>query len=335
MNIEVTNKKRLRGAVRQRAERLARSAADALSTSVPPTVGGPNPPIELPAFPTALDRPLPDGWTETEIRSVMATFQIDGSQVGELKPYVDDALWRFLHTWGMVRDQSGRALELGSNPYFITWLLQEFTELKLDLANYFGGDVGLCRQRLQYSVRGEHRDETLEYQQFNLEEDVFPFEGETFSVVVFCEILEHLLMDPLQCLREIHRVLVPGGLIALSTPNVSRIGNVLSMVEGLNIYDPYSGYGPYGRHNREFNRHELHRLLEFAGFGDITSFTADAHPSDQTSRPSYTAVAPSLTHRQDDLGQYIFVSARASGVPRSGFPSSFYRSWPADKIVDY
>jgi Methyltransferase domain len=142
-------------------------------------------------------------------------------------------------------------------------------------------------------------------------------------------------MNPLHSLREIRRTLTPDGLLVLSTPNVARLVNVLAMVDGSNIYDPYSGFGPYGRHNREFNRHELHRLLEFAGFTDVNSFTADAHPSTAKFHPAHGAVAPLLTSRSADLGQYIFVSARASGVPREGLPTSFYRSHPPSELVEF
>lgn len=263
----------------------------------------------------------------------MATFQIDDTRPGELVPYVDDALWRFLHTWGMVRDERGPALELGSNPYFITWLLREFTGLDLSLANYFDGPDRTDTQTLTCSVRGEPRRYEMQYRHFNLEEGSFPYNDATFRVVVFCEIIEHLMMDPLHALREIHRILQPGGLLVLTTPNVARLGNVLAMTAGANIYDPYSGFGPYGRHNREFTRHELHRILTFAGFGSLHSFTADAHPSDLRADPAYAAVAPLLEHRRDDLGQYVFVSARKTSEPRPGLPDFLYRSWPPDVLV--
>lgn len=327
--------------IRRRTARLMVRASAAIAPAAPPAAPQADEPEAEPIvpepirFPTARPLPLPEEWSEAEIREVMSTFRIDASPEGSLQPYVDDALWRFLHTWGMVRDESGRALELGANPYFITWLLHEHTGLDLELANYFGAPAGSYQQLLTYRSRGVDAELPCTFQQFNLEEDRFPYDDGSFEVVVFCEIIEHLLMDPLHSLREIRRVLAPNGLLVLSTPNVARLGNVLSMIEGLNIYDPYSGHGPYGRHNREFTRHELHRLLEFAGFGEITSFTADAHPSHDTTRGPYDAVAPSLTGRADDLGQYVFVAARATAEPRPGLPTMLYRSWPAEQLVEY
>lgn len=285
---------------------------------------------------TAPARPLPDGWDEAEIRAVMASFEVDGSGPGELTPYVDDALWRFLHTWGLVRDERGRALELGGNPYFITWLLRDFTDLDVTVANYFGGPKGVAYQHVRYRARGAEHDVTVGYDSFNLEEDAFPYPDGSFRVVLFCEIIEHLLMDPLHALGEINRVLEPGGTIVLTTPNVARVGNVLALLDGANIYDPYSGFGPYGRHNREFTRAELRQLLAFAGFHPQRCFTADAHPADVRGVPGYDVVAPTLAAaRADELGQYHFVTATKAGAPREGLPTAFYRSWPPDRLVEF
>jgi SAM-dependent methyltransferase len=168
---------------------------------------------------------------------------------------------------------------------------------------------------------------------FNVEEDEFPFEDDSFDVVLFCEIIEHLLMDPVAVLSQVYRVLKPGGILVLTTPNVARLDNVLAMVNGANIYDPYSGFGPYGRHNREYNRHELHRLLDFAGFDVEYSFTADGHPTDHTRWPRYDSAAPLVEFRRQDLGHYLFVRARAARPPRDARPSFLYRSRPEHEIV--
>jgi SAM-dependent methyltransferase len=167
-----------------------------------------------------------------------------------------------------------------------------------------------------------------------VERDRFPFGDDAFDAVLLCEVIEHLLMDPLAALREINRVLRPDGRLVITTPNVNRLENVMNMIAGANIYDPYSGYGPYGRHNREFNRHELTRLLEFAGFDVESSFTADAHPSSAHLDPRYADVLPLIGFRKHDLGHYLFFCARSTRKPRDGLPAFLYRSSPPDVIVD-
>ena len=117
----------------------------------------------------------------------------------------------------------------------------------------------------------------------------------------------------------------------LTTPNVDRFQNVHRLVIGENIYDPYSFYGPYGRHNREYNREELHELLGHLGFEIERSFTADSFPHEITRR-SISAIEPLLRSRQADLGQYVFVRARAATEPGPGKPSFLYRSYPPDEL---
>lgn len=296
----------------------------------------PTPAAATPDHAAALRRaPVPDGWSEADLMRVFHSFRIDDSPPGAMAPYADDAMWRFLHTLSLADGIEGRALELGANPYFITWLLERFTELDLDCANYFDGPPGPREQTLAYELDGTVHEQTVPFEHFNLEEDRFPYDDDVFDLVVFCEIIEHLLNDPLHTLREIHRVLQPGGHVVISTPNVARAGNVVGIVAGENIYDPYSGFGPYGRHNREFNLHELVLLVKFAGFTVEQSFTADAHAEDLSHRPAYDDLMRLTASRAPDLGQYLFVLARADSEPRPARPSFLYRSWPPDEIVEY
>jgi SAM-dependent methyltransferase len=280
--------------------------------------------------------PLPPGLTLAQVESSFRSWSVNGEPVGHMDGYVDDSMLRFLHTWGVVRDDVGAALELGANPYFTTQLLDSYSRLDLILANYYG-ERGQTTETVSYVPAGEH--DRVEFKRdcllFNVEEDEFPFAADTFDVVLFCEMLEHMLMDPMHTLRQIHRVLKPNGVLVLTTPNVARLNNVLALVNGANIYDPYSGFGPYGRHNREYTRHELHRLLEFAGFDVEYSLTADGHPTDNRHWPSYYEASPMVRYRSADLGHYLIVRARASRGPREGLPSFLYRSWPPDEIVDY
>lgn len=275
----------------------------------------------------------PPGHTIDSLKQLMLSFSLDGSPVGALDGYVHDSYFRFLHTWNLVRYDTGKCLELGGNPYFTSWLLFEHSDLDVKVANYFGGTETFGRQRLEWSNGDSRRSRVIDFDHFNMEESTFPYPDGTFDVVLYCEIIEHLLMNPVHTLRQIHRVLKPNGRLIITTPNVARLGNVLAMIDGRGIYDPYSAHGPYGRHNREYSMGELIHLLRFTGFETTSSFTADAHRDNYRSHPRYRHVAHLLADRAQDLGQYLFVSANASGRPRDGLPGTLFRSYP-DEAID-
>jgi len=287
-------------------------------------------------FSTTVPITAPGGTTLDQLRTVFESWSVNGEPSGHMKGYLDDSFWRFLHTLGLVAGRAGTCLELGANPYFTTYLLMEHSALDLTLANFYGdqGRGTRTKEVLRYiNMDGAPVEHLLESDLFNIEEDRFPYDDDSFDIVLFCEIIEHLLTDPVKVLGEIRRVLKPSGTLVLTTPNVCRLGNVFSIIAGANVYDPYSGFGPYGRHNREFTRHELHILLEFLGFDVETSFTADAHPADYQHQASFDSVANLVRFRQHDLGQYLFVRAIAARPPRHGLPDLFYRSWPEGSIV--
>lgn len=295
------------------------------------------PPATLKIPSRALPLPSAAGWDLQGIHEAWATFSIDGSPPGELDPYWVESSGRVLHTWGLVRDETGRCLELGSNPFFTTWMLRNFTSLDVSQANYFGASGNAVQVLNWRDPAGADHSWEMPMALFNMEEDQFPYADDSFDVVLFGEIIEHLLMDPLHPLREIHRILKPGGKLVLTTPNVGRLENMFALVEGRNLYDPYSGFGPYGRHNREFTPHEVYRLLDFAGFSTSQIFTEDSRPWD---RGPFAAIESALADvlagpRSFDLGQYIFAVAEATHDPRHGWPETFFRSREAGDLVPW
>ena len=281
--------------------------------------------------------PLPAGWTRDELYEMLASVSIEAAPPAELQGYLGEAFERFLLTWDLLRDTSGRALEIGANPYFTTVVLREFTDLTFTLTNNFGETTESSgRQHVTYKARDEVRDVDMDFHHVNVETSPLPFADNEFDVVIFCEVIEHLLIDPLQALSEIRRVLRPGGTLVLTTPNVARLENVARLVAGVNLYDPYSGYGPYGRHNREFTRHELVKLLEFAGFTPDSHFTADVNQHFAAELVDVRMLTALIAdNRLNDLGQYLFCRATKQGLPRSGRPSELFRSFAADEIVTW
>lgn len=287
------------------------------------------------SFPLCPTLPLPHGKSEKDLFEWLLTVRVENAPK-EIENYCRQDFRRFVYTWGLISGEQGKALELGANPYFTTMLLQYYTKLDLQLANYFGheGDPKLEMQKVYHSKPdGELAVSALDYWHFNIETKRYPFSDGEFRVVLFCEIIEHLLNDPMFVLAEINRVLQKDGLLILTTPNVSRLENVARMMAGANIYDPYSGYGPYGRHNREYNKHELNLLLGYAGFEIESMFTADVHHNDSTGFFDLTGFVDKLKFREQDLGQYIFVKARKVTVTGNKKPSFLYRSYPESELV--
>ena len=272
--------------------------------------------------------PLPDGWTEDKLRALLNSVRLEDAPVEEMKGYVGADFKRFVYTLGLVPESPGiKVLELGANPYFTTVLLSKFRNATLELANYFDGTEPEGSQ----TVLIEHTGETIDfpYRQFNVESDRFPYEDNSFDVALFCEIIEHLLADPVHALHEIKRVLKPGGSLILTTPNVARLENAAKMLAGENIYDPYSGYGPYGRHNREYTEKDLRAVLAANGFTVETMFTADVNEQPHTTSASLRNVL--LSQRRTDLGQYIFCRCTISEEAKSMGPDRpdwLYRSMP-------
>jgi glycosyltransferase involved in cell wall biosynthesis/SAM-dependent methyltransferase len=274
--------------------------------------------------------PLPSGWSEEALFDLVSSVQVEDAPSEELKTYVQADFKRFVYTLGLVPERSNQTLlELGANPYFTTTLLSKFRNADLHLANFFDHAEPEGSQRV--TIHKTKETFTYNYKHFNIEKDAFPYEDDTFDVVLFCEIIEHLLFDPVHALVEIKRVLKPGGILVLTTPNVVRLDNVRKIIGGENVYDPYSGYGPYGRHNREYTQEDLFSLLSVNGFTVSTMFTADVNPGHTSSSVPLEKIAPLVRHRQTDLGQYIFcqssVNQAAKHLPPVR-PDWLYRSMP-------
>ena len=192
----------------------------------------------------------------------------DPSARAEFEAYVDAALYRFLITMEFLPNQPGHVLEIGSTPYFLTLLMKHFRPYGLELSNFFGRttvDSSVIHEAVVDNAEyGEHH--RLPYRQFNIEQQAFPYEDETFDGILFCEVLEHLATDPMAALMEMHRVLKPGGWLVVTTPNAAWYENIARLWLAHGIYGPYSAHGLYGRHNREYTLPELQKLLEWMGF---------------------------------------------------------------------
>ena len=83
------------------------------------------------------------------------------------------------------------------------------------------------------------------------------FEADLFDQVIVWHVFEHLL-DPVETLREIHRILKPGGSVIIAVPNYSSWQARLSGADWFHLDPP--------RHLYHFSTASLSRLLGDCGF---------------------------------------------------------------------
>lgn len=207
--------------------------------------------------------PLPDSE-----KDYLRKFQSIFHSAHEAEDYLYNA-WNRLQTvmeWLSLLEQKGvkDVLELGSNPYFLTLLMKKHFAFQLHLANFFGNPAenGAHAQ----TVEGAGEAHQFPFQHFNLEADPFPYADRSMDCVIFCEIVEHLLLNPDFSVSEMARILRPGGWLIVTTPNVARLANAIRLFRGKNINDGYSPYGIYGRHNREYTMQEVVDLVQRHSF---------------------------------------------------------------------
>ncbi len=209
------------------------------------------------------------------IMDYLASFSHPGFDADERSNYLNFSLDRLVKTFALVPDDitgRSRVLELGASPYFMSLLLKKKLACSIDFANYFG-DTPLAYGSETLASEKFRERHVIRFKHFNVEKDRFPYVRGAYDLVLFCEIIEHLTVDPVHTLVEINRLLRKGGYLIITTPNVLRYENVLKLILGKNIHDHYSGYGAYGRHNREYTPRELRDLIEGLGFEVVKMYT--------------------------------------------------------------
>jgi len=120
----------------------------------------------------------------------------------------------------------------------------------------------------------------------NIENTILPYPDYNFDLIIFTEILEHLISDPVPIFKEFNRILKPSGHLLITTPNIFRFQNIISLIIGKNIYfsldqlkdfDPKSGT-IYYRHNREYSLSELLILTSSANLFPVKKGYFIAYP---------------------------------------------------------
>ena len=168
---------------------------------------------------------------------------------------------RYFHDLSLLEQyyQEGEILEVGSSPYHLTYLLQQ--------KGYPVTGLDILPERQQAFL-----DRTqLKIIQNNVETEPLPFPDNSFHYIIFNEIFEHLRINPIQTLREVNRVLHPDGYLALSTPNLYAVRNIVLFLLGRGFDDPYEEFKKletiqHMGHVREYTVKQVRKFLTETGF---------------------------------------------------------------------
>jgi SAM-dependent methyltransferase len=190
------------------------------------------------------------------------------------------------------------------------------------------GKLGRTDHREVTSAEGETF--ACEIDHFDAEKDRFPYEDESFSTVLCCELIEHLFEDPMHLMSEVNRILKPGGHLVLTTPNVAALRGISAILQGYHpgFFHAYIKPAESGevdaRHNREYTAREIHKLLENSGFAvarlETGEFRDEPHPE-------FGWVLHLLNRywlETDFRGDGIYAVGRKTGAVRERYPGWLY-----------
>jgi glycosyltransferase involved in cell wall biosynthesis/SAM-dependent methyltransferase len=233
---------------------------------------------------TAAPAPLATAPVEPEARQYET---IDAWVAPDAREYAEHHKSRFLHTLEMTPrgDSSKSVLEMGA-------YMQITPALKFELCYgtvrgcYFG-KLGQVDHKSTLSTTGEQFECDIDL--FDAERDTFPYADASFDTVLCCELMEHLVADPMHMMSEINRILKPGGHLVLTTPNLGSLRAISAILQGYHpaFFPAYirprkEGEEVDARHNREYVSMEIQRLLNDAGFDvlrlETGEFLDEPHP---------------------------------------------------------
>jgi SAM-dependent methyltransferase len=251
---------------------------------------------------------------------------IAGGPPGEAG-YGRENLGRYVHTVAWILAGSpapGRLLDTGIYP----------AHLALALARLGGFQVSGVGRFVPAAFQSEMAERGIEVEDVDLERELLPHDDASFDRVVATEILEHLATPGL-FLSECWRVLRPGGVLYVTTPNVVDARGRARALLGRSPQSHLFGIGRTLRmnewvHRREYAPDEVGRLLEAVGFevGDLHTWTP---PRSEGGEGAGGWVAP-LLNRLPGLGGTIF--AAATRPPSAVSATDRARIVPEDRYLE-
>jgi SAM-dependent methyltransferase len=243
----------------------------------------------------------------------------------------------------MIPEGNGTILELGCDSHF-TLAMSELTNYTIVPQNS-PNPIASCEDVQDPTVTFTRKDSSkvqFERMLFDLESDPYPFPDNSIDGVVCCEVIEHLFRDPAWMLREVNRILKPGGWFLITTPNITSYHSIRRAVMGIHpmqhaLYFNVEKYPDFAiQHTREYSFWEIVELLHETGFGIIKQETQAFKANEQLGLLDYLVLIPAMIvydvlkyrHPKHMLLRYrlpnTLVLARKDGIPKSRYPLSLY-----------
>lgn len=265
------------------------------------------------------DEPAIAADPEEALEYVRGFFTEDANATGYLQKHGQ----RIVETLELIPRGTGteKLLELSSYLQMAPLVMKYGNYARVEVTNWWAGKPSHKRIGISNSETGEK----LEFKVLNLdvERDAFPFPDNHFDVALCCELIEHLTADPMHMLIELNRVLRWGGLLVLTTPNISSAFSLGKALAGNSpyVYGEYNPKSPGDRHSREYAPSEIKVALNAAGFKAVRLYTRDLWC--QTDEPflrwlDQTGVPRSLR------GDNIFAVGRKLSTVFDRYPDGLY-----------
>lgn len=229
---------------------------------------------------------------------------------------------RFAETERLIgtANRGNRALEIGVTDYFQVALGSTFGFPEVWGTNFTADPEEKLYSRTVTAAGHSVQATTVS---LDLERELFPVTPGYFDLVLFCEVLEHMDIDPMFALAEINRILPVGGQLIVTTPNCCSARNTWKILQGYrpHFYMQYEkSRSPY-RHNFEYDVHAARLFVESAGFKLDRLYTVDVFED-----PIPQALDFLKRNRMptDHRGDGIFILATKVGPVTDRWPHGMY-----------
>ncbi len=162
------------------------------------------------------------------------------------------------------------------------------TLIRYRLENKRGLDIGIypgyftyCLKNLGYNIEGvdvhperitKQISQKLTIKKCDIEIESLPYKDKSFDYIIFTAVLEHIRINPIAVLKEIRRILKPGGKLFLQTPNLGFWSRRIRVLFGKGFdRSPYQVYKKieeigHAGHIRVYQMHELVEIMRKTGF---------------------------------------------------------------------